>query len=214
MFDAVEEFDMVEPREIFQSAIEQGHLGLAALDADGKYVAVNAALLAMHGLEEGALLGKHWQVTVHPDDRKRATEAYLLAKTAGQSYVEVRALREDNVVVYQALTVTGVTDNRGEFAGYRCLRQNITRYRRDYEALTLAVESAPNGLLILDRRGTIQSANQAIEKLFGYRRDELTGQKVTVLFPALFPAAADPGDRRSQHRGDHRSTFREGRSGH
>ena len=188
-----------EPNEIFQHAIEQGNLGLAALDADGRYVAVNAALLAMHGWSESDLLGKHWEVTVHPQDRKRAREAYRLARSSGRSYLEVRALRDDAVVVYQALTVTAVTDEGGNFAGYHCcspaglrrcspagLRHDITSHQRNHEALSLAVEAAPNGLVILNLNGEIQSANPAVERLFGYQRDQLTGQTIETLFPSSF----------------------------
>lgn len=180
-----------EPNEIFQHAIEQGNLGLAALDADGRYVAVNAALLAMHGWSESDLLGKHWEVTVHPQDRKRAREAYRLARSNGRSYLEVRALRDDAVVVYQALTVTAVTDEGGNFAGYHCcspagLRHHITSHKRHHEALSLAEEAAPNGLVILNLNGEIQSANPAVERLFGYQHDQLTGQTIETLFPSSF----------------------------
>ena len=180
-----------ERNEIFQHAIEQGDLGRATLDADGRYVAVNAALLAMHGWSESDLLGKHWEVTVHPQDRKRAREAYRLARSSGRSYVEVRAFRRDAGVVYQALSVTAVTAEAEIFAGYHCcspagLRHEITSYKRDHEVLSLAVEAAPNGLVILNLNGEIQSANPAVERLFGYQRDQLTGQTIETLFPSSF----------------------------
>ncbi len=50
----------------------------------------------------------------------------------------------------------------------------------------LAVESAPNGLLMLNAAGQIQSANRAVEKLFGYSRDELLGCMVEKLIPERF----------------------------
>ena len=177
---------MGEPKEIFQYAIGQGHLGLATLDAEGHYIAVNATLLAMHGWAEADLLGKHWEATVHPQDRTRAQEAYRLARTTGRGYVEVRAFRSDSIVVHQALTVTAIIDAAGKFDGYHCLRHDITGYKRDHEALSLAVEAAPTGLLILNLKGEIQSANQAVERLFGYKREELTGQNVETLFLSSF----------------------------
>jgi PAS domain S-box-containing protein len=45
-------------------------------------------------------------------------------------------------------------------------------------------EVAGCGLLLTDRCGTILRANQAVERMFGYRREELTGQPIEVFIPA------------------------------
>ena len=46
------------------------------------------------------------------------------------------------------------------------------------------LESAPDGVVIIDRAGTIQMVNRQTEVLFGYPRDELLGHEVEVLVPA------------------------------
>lgn len=66
---------MPETNQILQSAIELAHLGLAELDADGRFVDANPAFLATLGTSASELLGRHWHVTVHPDDHGRAQEA-------------------------------------------------------------------------------------------------------------------------------------------
>ena len=52
------------------------------------------------------------------------------------------------------------------------------------ELLQAAFESLPVGVLLTDRAGTIILVNTEVERLFGYRRQELTGQSVEVLVPA------------------------------
>ena len=47
----------------------------------------------------------------------------------------------------------------------------------------------PVGLIAVDRQGTIELYNPAVEKLFGYRRDELLGSNIDVLVPAFAGAA-------------------------
>jgi PAS domain S-box-containing protein len=54
--------------------------------------------------------------------------------------------------------------------------------------LRAAVESSPNGLLVIDHNGTIVLVNREIERLFGYPRDELLGSSVERLIPAAFRA--------------------------
>jgi PAS domain S-box-containing protein len=45
------------------------------------------------------------------------------------------------------------------------------------------VDSAPDGMLVCDQRGTILLVNAEVERMFGYARDELIGQRVEVLIP-------------------------------
>src|SRR5574341_1867085 len=51
------------------------------------------------------------------------------------------------------------------------------------QRLRAAVESAPNGILMIDAEGKIVLVNQEIERLFGYTRDELLGKPVEILLP-------------------------------
>ena len=50
------------------------------------------------------------------------------------------------------------------------------------------LEAAPDGMVIADETGTIVLVNGQAERLFGYPRAELIGQKVEVLVPQQFRA--------------------------
>ena len=62
----------------------------------------------------------------------------------------------------------------------------ITQRRRADERFRLAVEAAPSGMIMADSEGRIVLLNAYTEKLFGYGRDELTGQKLEMLVPERF----------------------------
>jgi two-component system sensor histidine kinase DevS len=51
-------------------------------------------------------------------------------------------------------------------------------------ALRSAVDSAPDGILVVDEAGTIVFVNPMAEQLFEYDRDELVGQSVDRLLPS------------------------------
>jgi PAS domain S-box-containing protein len=48
------------------------------------------------------------------------------------------------------------------------------------------VESSPNGVVMVDRGGTIVLVNRETERLFGYTREELVGQPIERLVPERF----------------------------
>jgi protein-histidine pros-kinase len=48
------------------------------------------------------------------------------------------------------------------------------------------LESAPDAMVIMDRHGTVSLINAQTERLFGYTRDELIGQKVERLIPERY----------------------------
>ncbi|MEC4888857.1 MAG: PAS domain S-box protein [Nitrospira sp.] len=50
----------------------------------------------------------------------------------------------------------------------------------------LVVDAAPNGLLLTNQDGRIILANAEIERMFGYRGEELAGQSVELLMPTRF----------------------------
>ncbi|SLM47358.1 protein of unknown function [Nitrospira japonica] len=70
----------------------------------------------------------------------------------------------------------------------KSLRESEERYR------TL-VETATDGIITLDAAGVILSCNAATERMFGYRREDLLGRKVTMLIPAWFERREPEPDR-------------------
>jgi PAS domain-containing protein len=66
---------MPEPFDALQDAVMPGLLGVAQLDSEGRYVAVNSAFRATLGSGCPEPLGQDWSVTAHPNDRTRAQAA-------------------------------------------------------------------------------------------------------------------------------------------
>jgi PAS domain S-box-containing protein len=65
-------------------------------------------------------------------------------------------------------------------------------YEQSDEELRLLFEATPNGMIVTDQDGVITFVNAQIERLFGYPRAELIGQKIEILIPegsrAVHPA--------------------------
>jgi PAS domain S-box-containing protein len=48
------------------------------------------------------------------------------------------------------------------------------------------VESAVDGIIVIDARGRVEAFNPAAERLFGYTESEVTGQNVNMLMPSPY----------------------------
>jgi len=135
---------------------------------------------------------------VHADDRDRVRQTLKNAARTGEDYhLEYRVVLPDGSVQW--------TDHRG-----RCVRgadgndlvlrgvsMDVTEQKRAEEKFRLATEASPSGILLVNDQGRIVLVNSQIEKLFGYRREELVGKPVDILVPERFA---------SQHP-THRATF-------
>ena len=79
-------------------------------------------------------------------------------------------------------------DEAGQVVGVFAAARDITERKRAEEKFRLAVESAPNAMVMIDRTGRIVLVNAQTEKVFGYGRGELLGQSVELLVPEQFQA--------------------------
>ena len=54
------------------------------------------------------------------------------------------------------------------------------------EHITSLFENATEGFVVTDSNGTIFLVNPSANRMFGYKEDELLGQKIEVLVPAQY----------------------------
>lgn len=76
----------------------------------------------------------------------------------------------------------------GDMARALAIFKESSSQRRQLENhLRQVLEAMPNGVIVVDDRGIIETVNQQTEKIFGYDRSELQGNPVEMLIP---PGAA------------------------
>jgi len=89
-------------------------------------------------------------------------------------------------------------DGRGAIAGLVAVSVDVTaervaeeRLRASEDRFRTIVQSAYDGIVTIDERGTIETVNPAAEAIFGYSAAELAGRNVNVLMPQPYHSAHD-----------------------
>src|SRR5690606_27477902 len=59
----------------------------------------------------------------------------------------------------------------------------------DSEGFRQIFDTAPDAMVIVDSQGCITLVNQQVERLFGFSRGELLGQKIEILVPRRYRTA-------------------------
>ena len=127
----------------------------------------------------------------------RGTYVALAAAIGGTPWVLVVELPRDRILAparsfLARVTVIALVLIVGSVAGAwavsrqgrRQLEVELTARRQADTRFRAVVESAPSGMVMIDRTGKIILVNREIERLFGHTRDELLGQPIELLVPA------------------------------
>jgi diguanylate cyclase (GGDEF)-like protein/PAS domain S-box-containing protein len=165
------------------SAFHASIIGMAVVDNDGRFRAVNASLAAMLGREPHQLLGRPTTDFTHPDDRVLSVSTIDAVRSGRTETEQIRKrfIRPDGTVVHVVRTVTALHDELGA-AGMLTQMIDVTNVadaeealRRSERRLGAVLWHASELTVLIDRSAVITFASPASLRLLGYDPQSVVG---------------------------------------
>lgn len=125
-----EQAEILEMSAALGNAVE----GIARLDLEGHYVALNRAYAVALGYQQTAMIGMSWLQTTHPDDIPSLLDAYEKMLAEGKAEVEVRGLRQDESTFHQEIVMVTAYNWHDQAVGHHCFTKDITERKRAEDA--------------------------------------------------------------------------------
>ncbi len=192
-----------ESEERYRSIFEDAILGLYRRTPDGRFQNVNAAFAAIYGfdspqqmLAEVEDVGR--QLYASQDDREEF--ARRLAATGELHDIEIEQVRRDGTRIWVRSHDRVVRDASGAVRSFEGTVEDITAEHLAESALAESeerfrtyVQSAPDGIFVVDVQGRYLDCNPAAGRMVGRTSDELLSMSVADMMVPSGAAAAAAG---------------------
>jgi PAS domain S-box-containing protein len=187
--------DMQTSEERYRSLSAASPLGIFEMDAQGNCLFANDRFQEITGQTKEEYSGRGWSNVLYNTDKEPTLQAWEEAARAARSFErDVRLVTQQGVVRWVQIHANPLPARAGDmtrrFVGTIA---DITERKRAEDGLRTSemrfrsvVESAMDGILLVDGRGTLLSWNQGAQQIFGYTEDEAIGRSITFVLPNDF----------------------------
>lgn len=172
-----------------ESLLESAPDAMVIVDGAGMIQLANAETERLFGYPRAELLGKPVELLIparyhprHPEHRSRFF-AEPRSRPMGVG-LELAGVGKDGVEFPVEISLSPLETDEGRFVAAAI--RDVRERQRAEQMFRGLLESAPDAMVIVDGDGTIQLANAEVERLFGYRREELAGKPVETLIPLRY----------------------------
>ena len=158
------------------------------MDPRGQILSWNAGAERIKGYRADQIIGQNFSCFFPPEDiqRGRPEETLRMTAASGRREEQGMRVRKDGSRFLASLTFTALRDPNGNLRGFSEFSHNLSESKESGAKYRGLLEAAPDAMVVVNQAGEIVLLNVQAEKQFGYRRDELLGQKVKNIIPEGF----------------------------
>ncbi|MCB0413920.1 MAG: PAS domain S-box protein, partial [Bdellovibrionales bacterium] len=174
---------------VFDKIFESSPIAQIAIDENSKIKIANKQAEKLFGYNKSELVEKNIDLLVPLESKQRhpkLVKAFFespIPRIMGQGR-NLFGLKKNGVLFPIEIGLAPVETDTGLWVVSSIIDLSKQYYAE--ERFRSAVESAPNGMLMIDSNGSIVMVNKQIEKLFEYDRNELLDMAIEILVPDEF----------------------------
>lgn len=181
--------------------LESATDAMIIIGTEGRIIVANPTIEQLFGYPRQGLIGKSMEILL--PERFRKTHHFQLGDYFAQPQAramgagkELLGLRQDGSEFPIDVSLSPLKTEQGLLV--MATIHDITRRKQAEEALRESesrmraiFDTAVDGIVTIDERGTIERFNPAAERMFGYTEAEVTGKNVSMLMPSPYHEAHD-----------------------
>jgi len=158
------------------------------MDPQGQILSWNAGAERIKGYSAEEIIGHNFSCFFPREDieRGRPEEVLRITAASGRHEEQGMRVRKDGSRFLANVTITALRDSVGNLRGYSEFSHDLSESEESGAKYRGLLEAAPDAMVVVNQAGEIVLLNVQAEKQFGYRRDELVGQKVKNIIPKGF----------------------------
>jgi PAS domain S-box-containing protein len=158
------------------------------LDPQGQIMSWNAGAGRIQGYASEEIIGRNFSCFFPEEDiqQGRPTAVLAIAASSGRHEEQSMRVRKDGSRFLANVTCTALLEPGGTLRGFSEVSRDLSESKESGAKYRGLLEAAPDAMVVVNPAGEIVLLNVQAEKHFGYRRDELVGQKVKNIIPEGF----------------------------
>jgi|GEM_PF-3773206 len=188
------ELALKKSEENYRLIVEGQSDMIIKLDIKGLVLFVSPSYCDKFGMAEEELIGTKYKPLIHDDDKLNTTTLIEDLKNPPYvSYIEQREMTRDGWR-WIAWTQKALLDENGKIKDIIGVGSDITDRKIAENALIESeeryrtlFEQAADGILVENPEGYIIDLNKNMTKITGYKKEELLGNKIDILFDESYP---------------------------
>ena len=155
------------------------------LDPHGAVITWNAGAERIKGYKAHEIIGENFSrfYTQSDVDQRKPQEELRIAAASGSSTSEHLRVRKDGSQFWAKLVLTAARDKSAKLLGYSEISHDITERKRAEANFERVLDTALDGMIVINQSGEIVALNIQAERQFGYHRDDLVGQHIETAIP-------------------------------
>nr|WP_082090646.1 PAS domain S-box protein [Methanosarcina sp. MTP4] len=181
--DITERKKSEEKIQVLANIVKSSNDAIGTISLDDIITSCNEEVEQVYGYSAEELIGNHTSIVAPPHlDKETKKLSELIKQGKKIHHHETSRLRKDGQIIDVSITLSPVFDSHGKLTAISFISRDITERKRVEEKLRESeekyrniVETANEGIFIIDAESRVTYANEKMTDMLGYTLEEVIG---------------------------------------